>query len=138
MTRKPTTKGDLKPRCYYALAPWKCRHHADRSEITAYVEASGKWETVAVIPQTSGTSPEALATFIIRVVNATQQNKDLLRDAMEALEAVMKEGLNYSTEQAAEHVISDIKQVIRSRRTFRLPITGNLLSVIGSKALKVL
>lgn len=40
------------------------------------------------------------------------QNKDLLRNAMEALEAVMNDGLNFTTEQTAEHVISDIKQVV--------------------------
>jgi hypothetical protein len=31
---------------------------------------------------------------------------------MEALEAVVNDGLNFTTEQAAEHVINDIKQVV--------------------------
>jgi hypothetical protein len=35
-----------------------------------------------------------------------------VRDAMEALEAVMNDGLNFTTEQTAEHVIISIKQVV--------------------------
>ena len=77
MSKKATTKSktNAELRSFYGLVPWRCNHHADRSEIVAYVEASGRWETVAVIPPTSGASAEALATFIARVVNATQQNK---------------------------------------------------------------
>ena len=114
MSKKATAKSkyNIEPRCFYGLVPWRCNHHADRSEIVAYVEASGRWETVAVIPSTSGASAEALATFIARIVNATHQNKNLLRNAMEALEAVINDGLNFTTEQAAEHAISDIKRVV--------------------------
>jgi hypothetical protein len=113
MTKKPTGKSNAKPepRSFYWLASWRCNHHADRSEIMAYVEASGTWETVAVIPPTSGASAEALAAFIARAVNTTQQNKDLLRDAMDALEAVVSDGLNFTTEQAAEHVIANFKRL---------------------------
>jgi hypothetical protein len=105
------SENDTARRWLYPLQPWQCRHHANRSEIAAYVEASGAWETVAVIPATSGASAEAMAAFITGLVNAAQQNKDLLRDAMEALESVINDGLDFSTEQAAEHVIKDIKQV---------------------------
>jgi hypothetical protein len=106
-------KAEAKPRRFYSLHPWRCDHHADRSEITAYVEASGQWETVAVVPPTSGASAEAVASFIARLVNAAQQNRDLLRDAMAALEAVINDGLNFTTEQTAEHVVNSIKQVVR-------------------------
>jgi hypothetical protein len=116
MAKKPMSragsKADKKARCFYSLHPWRCDHHADRSEITAYVEASGHWETVAVVPPTSGASAEAVAAFIVRLINAAQQNRDILRDAMEALEAVMNDGLNFTTEQTAEHVIISIKQVV--------------------------
>ena len=57
-------------------------------------------------------SAEEIATFITRLVNHYQQNKQLLRDAMEALEAVMKDGLNFTTEQTAEHAVLNIKQVV--------------------------
>ena len=115
MTKKPIAKPprNLELRYLYGLVPWKCNHHADRSEIIAYVDASSRWETVAVIPPTSGASAEVLANSIVCLVNATRQNEDLLRHAMEALEAVMNDGLNFTTEQTAEHVISDIKQVVK-------------------------
>jgi hypothetical protein len=99
-------------RSFYSLHPWRCDHHPDHSEITAYVEASGQWETVAVVPPTSGASAEAVASFIVRLVNTSQKNRDILRDAMAALEAVMNDGLNFTTEQTAEHVIISIKQVV--------------------------
>jgi hypothetical protein len=67
--------------------------------------------TVAVVSPTSGASAEALAAFIASIVNAAQQNEDLLRDAMEALEAVVNDGLNFTTEQAAEHVIANIRRL---------------------------
>ena len=38
-----------------------------------------------------------------------EEENPLLQQAFEALQAVMDEGLNYSTEQAAEHVLTRIK-----------------------------
>jgi hypothetical protein len=38
-----------RPRPLYSLHPWQCRHYPDRSDITAFVEASSQWETVAEI-----------------------------------------------------------------------------------------
>jgi hypothetical protein len=110
MPRQPKAR---KPLDLYTSVPWECRHHADRSEIAAYVEASGQWETVAVVPPTSGASAEALAAFIAGAVNTARRHRELLSDAMKALEAVMDDGLDFSTEQSAEHVIRDIKQVMR-------------------------
>jgi hypothetical protein len=66
---------------------------------------------VAVVSPASGASAEALAAFIASIVNAAQQNEDVLRDAMEALEAVVNDGLNFTTEQAAEHVIANIRRL---------------------------
>jgi hypothetical protein len=96
----------------YSLHPWRCTHHSNHSEIVAYVEASGQWETVLTVNPTSETSAKAMANFIMHLVNSYRQNNDLLREAMKALEAVMKEGLNYSTEQEADSVVAGIKQAI--------------------------
>jgi len=63
---------------------------------------------------TPGGGAWELAAFIVRVVNATQQNRDLLREAMNALEAVMKDGLTYSTEQETDSVVTSIKRLISS------------------------
>ena len=112
MTKETKSSGKPKPQCLYETHPWRCDHHADRSEITAYVEASGRWETVLTVRPTSEASAEAIASFIIQLVNGHQQNNDLLRDAMAALEAVVNDGLNFTTEQTAEHVITHIKQVV--------------------------
>lgn len=98
-----------KPRPLYSLYPWRTEHHDDRSEIAAYVEASGKWETVAVIPHTPGASAETLAEFIMGIINDSQKNRDLLRDATRALEAVMEEGLTFSTEQDADAILKRVK-----------------------------
>lgn len=97
-------------RRYYALRPWQCVHHRDRSELTAYVEASGVWETVAVMQPTSGISAEELAGFIAGLVNDSQKEQNLLQSAMEALEQVVNEGFNFSSEQAAESVLLRMKK----------------------------
>jgi hypothetical protein len=100
-----------KSRNYFGLHPWQCRHHADRSEIVAYVEASGAWETVAVIPATSGAHAEELATFIASLVNDNQQNQTLLQAAIHALELVIEDdGLTFSSEQAVDSVIERLKK----------------------------
>ena len=96
-------------RNYYALQPWKCRSLQDRMEILAYVEASGKWETVAVVPTTSGASAENVANFIVRLINDTHRHRDLYYDAMEVLETIMHDGVNFSTEQAADSVLARMK-----------------------------
>jgi predicted membrane chloride channel (bestrophin family) len=101
-------KQATKSREFYGLHPWQCRHHKDCSEITAYVEASG-WEKVLTVHPTSGASAEAVAQFLCDLVNDNRKNKSLLHDAMAALEQVLNDGLNFSTEQAADRVVTRIK-----------------------------
>ena len=111
MTKRSKPKNsDKKPMSFYSAQPWQCHNSKDHSEITAYVEASGIWEVVAIIRQTAGASAAAMAEFITRLVNDNQKNKDLLREAMEALELCLEEeGLTFSSEQAADRVITRIK-----------------------------
>jgi len=102
-----------RPKNYYCLQPWKAQHYPDRSEITAYVEMSGQWETVLVLVRpTSGFGAEEMASHITAVMNNHQKGQNLLHDAMQALEAVLKDGLTFSTEQTAEHVVTHIKKVM--------------------------
>jgi hypothetical protein len=63
-----------------------------RSEISAYVEADGKAEIAATIHRTSGAFVEALAVYLVRLVNDTQSSSHVLQDAAEALELVLEEG----------------------------------------------
>jgi hypothetical protein len=109
--RKPTREAKNRP--FYSIHPWECQHQRDQSEIRAYVEASGNWETVAVIRQTTGANAEAMAQFICYLINDNQKNKSLLLDAMEALESCLEESkLTFASEQAADSVFRRIKESI--------------------------
>ncbi len=95
----------------YSLHPWRCTHHSTHSELVAYVEASGQWETVLTVSPTSGTSAKLMANFIMTLVNSYRQNNDLLRKAIKALEAIMQEGLTYSTEQEVDAAVTSIRSI---------------------------
>jgi hypothetical protein len=111
----------------YSLHPWRCTHHSNHSEIVAYVEASGQWETVLTVNPTSETSAKTMATFIMHLVNSYRQNNDLLRVAMKALESVMQEGLTYSTEQEVDAAVASIQQAVNRQDK---PKQSNFISKI--------
>jgi hypothetical protein len=98
-------------RSYYGLHPWRCTHHGDRSEVFAYVEASGKWETVLVVRASSGTTAEELAVYIVNLVNDRREDQDALEQAFAALDAVLQDGLTFTTEQEAEHAAERLKKL---------------------------
>lgn len=104
------TVHDNKSRCYYMVHPWEHSNCGDQTEVSAYVEASGKWEVVAVVRPTSGASAETIASYITGIINQQQRRQDLLQDAIHALELVMNDGLNFSSEQAIEHALRGIKK----------------------------
>lgn len=102
-----------KQRAYYSVHPWQCRHNKESSEIQAYVEASGQWEIVAIVNPTSGASPETMASYLCNLNNESQERQRLLLHAMEALQTCLDESkLTYSAEQAAERVVTRIKDKI--------------------------
>ena len=102
----PTTE----PRRFYTARPWECRHYEDRSEINAYVEASGKWETVLTVHPTSGASAEVLANHVAAIVHEHQAKADLLQEAMTALELCLEQDpLTFTSEKAANRVVTRIK-----------------------------
>ena len=104
--KKPT----IKSREFYSLHPWQCRHHKDNSEIVAYVEASGEWETILTVHPTSGASAEVVAAYVAAIINEHQSRIDLLQEAMTALELCLEEdSLTFSSEQAADHAVTRIK-----------------------------
>lgn len=101
-----------KPRCFYMVYPWECRHHEDHSKIIAYVEGND-WETVAEIRNTSGASAETMATFLCSLINENQERRRLLLDAMAALQTCLDEdGLTFTSEQAADSVLNRIKNKV--------------------------
>jgi hypothetical protein len=108
MMRASKPKGKPTLAALYIAQMWQCRHRADCSEIVTRAGSSDTWETIATIHPATGASAKDLATLIVTVVNQHRQSRDLLRDATETLEIVMKEGLTYSTEQEIERLISGI------------------------------
>ncbi len=103
---------EAKSRVYYQIHEWQCEHHKDCSEIKAYVEASGEWETVLEARPTSGASAETLADFVCGLINSNQEKNRLMRIALEALQTCLDEGdLNFTSEQAADHAIAQLKKV---------------------------
>jgi hypothetical protein len=97
----------------YSAQPWQSRHHEDYSEIVAYVEATGTWETIARVERTAGASAETAAAFIAHAINTGQQSRSVLRDAMDALQLCLEEDhLTFSSEQAAERSVTNLKKII--------------------------
>lgn len=94
----------------YATQPWKVEVEPKGAVIEAYVEASSKWESVAIVLPTSGASAEKMARFIVGAVNDNQKSERLFQEALDALEAVIQEGLTYSTEQEIELVIAELRR----------------------------
>lgn len=111
MPKKSKTENSAKKqRNYYAVHPWECRHYDDHSVITAYVEASGNWERVAEICNTSGASAETMATFLCNLINDNQKDRNLLVAAMNALQTCLDEANHtFTSEQAAESTVTRIK-----------------------------
>ena len=97
-------------RQFYTAHLWQCRHLEDRSEITAYVEASGEWETILTVHPTSGASAEVVAAYVTAIINEHQSRVDLLQEAVTALELCLGEDhLTFTSEQAADRVVARIK-----------------------------
>lgn len=104
--KSPTTQ----PRRFYTAHPWECRHHQHCSEITAYIEASGEWETILTVHPTSGAGAEVVAAYVAAIINEHQSKTDLLQEAMTALELCLEEDrLTFTSEQAADRVVTLIK-----------------------------
>ena len=102
-------------RQFYAAHPWQLRHQKTRSDIVAYVEASGEWEIILTVHPTSGTSAEALANFVAAIMNEHQSKSDLLQEAMMALEFCLEDDhLTFSSEQVADRAITRIKARLSS------------------------
>jgi len=111
MPKQKLKRPAAQTRKFYTVHPWQCRHLKDRSEITAYVEASGEWETILTVHPTSGASAEVVAAYVAALVNEHQSKADLLQEAMKALELCLEEAqLTFTSEQAADRVVTRIKE----------------------------
>lgn len=97
-------------RQFYAAHAWQCRHKKTRSDIEAYVEASGEWETIITVHPTSGASAETLANYVASIMNEHQSRIDLLQDALTALDLCLEgDRLTFTSEQAADRAATRIR-----------------------------
>lgn len=100
-------------RPYYSTNPWQCRHGKETSEITAYVEASGKWETVLTVHPTSGASAEVMARYLVAIMNDVPNLKRTLNFALDTIKVIHADGgkLTFSSEQDAERLATELEQI---------------------------
>jgi hypothetical protein len=112
MTGKWTSSGERKIRRHacYGSQPWRYEVCADGCEIVAFVDSSARWETIAIVRSTSDVKARALGEFIVGLVNERHQGGDILQAAFNALDGVLRDGLTFSTEQDAEHVVDVLKR----------------------------
>ena len=57
-----------------ASLPWSCTHFGGQSEIEAYIDATGKWETIATVNMINDIDAEDVASFIVQHIN--RMNKE--------------------------------------------------------------
>jgi hypothetical protein len=88
------------------IQPWSCVHQEGKSQIEAYVMATGRREVLAEILPTSGHSAEQMAEFIVKAVNGLEHRECLINEMKAALEICLEsEGLNWAAEHDAEIVL---------------------------------
>jgi hypothetical protein len=89
---------------------WRFEKRGDRYEVDVFNEARGKWALVAVVMGTTEIPAEALAGYVVQVLNEKQEHGVVLDEAVQALQSVLDEGVTYATEMEAEHAIRRLKQ----------------------------
>jgi hypothetical protein len=108
---EPASKANDRIRSYYSLYPWARKYYRNHVEFTAYVEASGKWETVLVVRPTSGASPEMMAEFIDHLINEHQKRQVAMHNAISAMQEFLNEGKTGSSERALEKACEEMEKV---------------------------
>jgi hypothetical protein len=89
----------------HTIAPWSCRHDRAKSEIEAYVEASGQREIIATLEQAGAFDAEQVAEFIIRAVNDFEKTHSLLEQMTQALENCLACDLTWEVENEADILV---------------------------------
>jgi ribosomal protein L22 len=108
MAKKSKAKTAARP--FFTSHPWQYEARGSECALLAFVEKSSKWETVALVQKTPGASAKTVANYIAELVNDAHENGDMLQGALEVLEAVINEGLTFSTEHDVDIMIRRIKQ----------------------------
>jgi hypothetical protein len=88
------------------IQPWSCVHQEGKSQIQAYVMATGQHEVLAEIASVPGYTAEAMAEFIVNAVNNFDKRERLIEEMKSALETCLESGgLNWAAEHDADVVL---------------------------------
>ncbi len=92
---------------------WICNHHANGSDIEAYVVADNCLEVIAQTRQTQNIDAKANASLIVRAVNDYEKHQSLIAELISALELCLaSDTLSWEAEQEAEIVVARAKQIV--------------------------
>ncbi|HUY67919.1 MAG TPA: hypothetical protein VMV79_01285 [Alphaproteobacteria bacterium] len=109
----PKTSRKLKPiieKSILATKPWSCTNFGEQSEIDAYVDATGTWETIATIQPVAAIDAEDIASFITNTINTYEKTQRLIQKMRAALELALEcEGLSEETTQYIEAILEETK-----------------------------
>jgi hypothetical protein len=97
-----------------ATTPWSCTNFGQNSEIDAYVEETGTWETVAETHSVGGAiDAEDVASFIVEKINLNQEMHSVLNQALASLTACLaSESIEQNIKRPAEKAIKDIRKIM--------------------------
>lgn len=113
MSNGPKKKSDGE-KSLLATMSWACTNFGQTSEIDAYVEETGSWETVAEAHAVEGIiDAEDIASFIVRSVNQAQEMQASLKQALVSLEACLAcRNIDAKIKTPAEKAIQSIKKIM--------------------------
>jgi hypothetical protein len=93
-----------------AVHRWRFEQQGGRYVIEIFEDAEG-WASVAVVTGTAGLRAEALAGYMVHVLNQKQQESTVLDEAVHALSELMKDGVTYGTEYDADRSVRSLQDL---------------------------
>jgi hypothetical protein len=112
-------KSDSKPKfdiekALLASLPWRCTNFGNSSEIDAYVEQTGKWETIAETHSVGEIiDAEDIASFIVGNINRVQEIQVALKQALMTIKGCIAcEGLDEKAKRKAENALKYIENAL--------------------------
>jgi hypothetical protein len=102
----PKAEKKSKTQASATIQPWSCIHQDSKSQIEAYVMATGNREILAEVFPSPGHSAESIAEFIVHAVNEFEKRERLIDSMQAALEICLEcKGLAWEAEHDVEIVL---------------------------------
>jgi hypothetical protein len=102
----PKAKKKSKTQASATIQPWSCIHQDSKSQIEAYVMATGNREILAEVFPSPGHTAESIAEFIVHAVNEFEKREQLIDSMQAALEICLEcKGLVWKAEHDVEIVL---------------------------------